>query len=264
MSNTILDDILTAKRDHVARCKQQVSSANITARAAAEPPARGFERALRARVMSGHPAIIAEIKRASPSKGVIRADYQPAEHARSYAAAGATCLSVLTDEPFFQGSDDDLRAARAAVDLPVIRKDFIIDPYQIYEARALGADCILLIVAALDQPLLAELYQCAQDTGLDVLMEVHDDAELQRALLLEAPLIGVNNRNLKTFETSVKPTMDLKDHLPPGTLLVSESGISDLATVMRLRVHGVHAFLIGEALMREPDPGAALQALFPD
>ncbi|MEM1435562.1 MAG: indole-3-glycerol phosphate synthase TrpC [Pseudomonadota bacterium] len=262
MTETVLDRIIAAKREYVATCKARQPIKAVQHRATQQPAARGFEAALRARVAAGAAGVIAEIKRASPSKGIIRENYQPADHARSYAAAGAACLSVLTDTPFFQGADDHLRVARAAVELPIIRKDFMIDPYQIVEARALDADCVLLIVAALDDAQLGELYQCALAQGLDVLVEVHDKDELDRAVALGATLIGVNNRNLKTFETSIEHSLALKDEVPAGTLLVTESGIADPATVQRLRSAGIHCFLVGEAFMRELDPGVALQRLF--
>ena len=230
--------------------------------AADQPAPRGFAAALRAHSDAGRSAVIAEIKRASPSKGVLREDFSPAEIAASYAEAGAACLSVLTDQDFFQGHDDYLRDARAACTLPAIRKDFCIDPYQVFEARALGADCVLLIVAALEQALLTELYQTAVSLDLDVLVEVHDGAELQRALRLGAPLVGINNRDLRTFETRLETTTGLLAQVPDDVYLVTESGILSRDDVALMRQHGVHAFLVGEAFMRAPDPGAALREVF--
>ena len=222
---------------------------------------RDFAGALRGRVAAGGAAVIAEIKKASPSKGVLRADFRPAEIAASYAAGGATCLSVLTDEPFFQGSAAYLQQARAACALPVIRKDFIIDAYQVDEARAMGADAILLIVACLDDGQMAELEAQALALGLSVLVEVHDGHELERALRLKTPLVGINNRNLRTFEVSLDTTIGLLREVPADRLLVTESGILVPADVARMRAAGVHAFLVGEAFMRADDPGAALAAL---
>ena len=213
---------------------------------------------------AGEAAVIAEIKKASPSKGVIREDFDPVAIAEAYQRGGAACLSVLTDRDFFQGHEDYLSAAREACDLPVIRKDFIVDPYQVVEARAIGADCILLIVAALDDATLAELDAAARELGMDVLVEVHDRTELERALRLELDLVGINNRNLRTFETRLETTLDLLDAVPPGCLVVTESGIHGRADVARMRASGVHAFLVGEAFMRAEDPGAELQYLFRD
>jgi indole-3-glycerol phosphate synthase len=234
----------------------------VAAAARAAPPARGFQAALTRRIAAGDPAVIAEIKKASPSKGVIRPQFAPVEIARSYQASGAACLSVLTDVDFFQGSDEYLTAARAAVQLPVLRKDFVVDPYQVYETRALGADCMLLIVAALDIMQLTNLHQLGRDLGLDVLIEVHDAHELAAALSLAPTMIGINNRNLKTFETRLEVTWGLLERIPAGTLVVTESGINTAADVTEMRRRGVHAFLVGEAFMRAPDPGAALAALF--
>ena len=216
---------------------------------------------MRTAIENGRPAVIAEIKKASPSKGVIRPDFDPAGLAQTYAEAGAVCLSVLTDEKFFQGADTHLQQAREATRLPVLRKDFIIDPYQVYEARAIGADCILLIVAALDDVLMQELAALAAANGLDVLVEVHNREELERALLLRTPLTGINNRNLHTFETSLQTTLDLLADMFPDRTVVTESGIHSRAHVDLMRDHDVHAFLIGEALLRADDPGAALRAL---
>ncbi len=259
---TVLDRILARKREEVTERKARVPLAELRARIAEQKPPRGFCAALKARLAQQQPAVIAEIKKASPSKGVIREDFEPAAHARSYAAAGAACLSVLTDESFFQGHDDYLLAARAAVPLPVLRKDFVIDDYQIFEARALGADCILLIVSALNILSLTTLYQCAHNLGLDVLIEVHDEVELAAALSLKPALVGINNRNLKTFETDIEISLRLAPEVPSDTLLVTESGIADAEAVAQLRRAQINCFLVGEAFMRQPDPGAALTALF--
>jgi indole-3-glycerol phosphate synthase len=226
-----------------------------------EPP-RGFRAALQERLDAGRPAVIAEIKKASPSKGLLREDFDPAAIARGYAAHGAACLSVLTDVDFFQGADAYLQQAREACSLPVLRKDFVIDVYQIEESRALGADCILLIVSALDDAQLRHLYRQARHLGMDVLVEVHDLAELERALALGADLIGINNRSLRSFETRIETTLELRAAVPEGVLLVTESGIHEPADVARLLAAGVHAFLVGEAFMRAPDPGEALTRLF--
>jgi indole-3-glycerol phosphate synthase len=226
------------------------------------PHPAGFIEALQARVQSGAPAVIAEIKKASPSKGVIRADFDPAAIARSYAAAGATCLSVLTDEKYFQGADQYLQQAKQASGLPMLRKDFMVDEYQIWESRALGADCILLIVAALGDAQLMDLSHAALELGMDVLVEVHDADELQRALALRLPLIGINNRNLHTFETTLQTTLDLLPKVPDDRIVVTESGINEPADVATLRAHNVNVFLVGEAFMRAADPGAELTRLF--
>ncbi|MFK7915106.1 MAG: indole-3-glycerol phosphate synthase TrpC [Pseudomonadales bacterium] len=260
--STVLDKILAHKRTEVAARKAAVSVDALRQQIEKQTPPRGFVDALRRKAEQGLPGVIAEIKKASPSKGVIRADFDPPAHAKSYADGGAACLSVLTDEQFFQGHDDYLVAARAAVDLPVLRKDFVVDDYQIYEARALGADCVLLIVAALNIMTLTTLYQCARNLGLDVLIEAHDRAELDAALSLNPALVGVNNRNLKTFETSIEHSLELAPSVPEQTLFVTESGIADSATVGRLRAGGINHFLVGEAFMRQPDPGTALQTLF--
>jgi indole-3-glycerol phosphate synthase len=225
---------------------------------------RDFVAALRAKIAAGRPAVIAEVKKASPSKGVLRADFDPAAIARSYAASGAACLSVLTDRQFFQGAPEHLAAARGACALPVLRKDFVVDPYQVHEARALGADCILLIVAALEAARMRELEALALGLGMAVLVEVHDAAELDRALALSSPLVGINNRDLRTFDTRLETTLDLLPRIPAERLVVTESGILARADVERMRSHGVNAFLVGEAFMRAAEPGSALAALFPD
>jgi indole-3-glycerol phosphate synthase len=258
----ILQRIVAVKRDEVAQARRRCGLAELQAQASAASPARGFAAALRARVEAGSPAVIAEVKKASPSKGVLREHFVPADIARSYESGGAACLSVLTDERFFQGCAAYLQQARESCSLPVLRKDFLIDPYQVVEARAMGADCVLLIAACLDDGLMSELEACATEQGLDVLVEVHDGEELERALRLRTPLIGVNNRNLRTFEVSLDTTIGLLPRVPGDRLLVTESGILARADVQRMRVAGVHAFLVGEAFMRAPDPGAALTSLF--
>jgi indole-3-glycerol phosphate synthase len=260
----ILQAILARKGEEVAARAAARPLAEVRARADDQPPPRGFAAAMTATIASGAPAVIAEVKKASPSKGVIRADFDPAAIARSYAAAGAACLSVLTDVDFFQGADAYLQQARAACALPVLRKDFTVDPYQVYEARALGADCILLIVAALADDQLAELSGVAMQLGLDVLVEVHDLDELERAIQVPAPLLGINNRSLRSFEVSLDTTLSLQRAVPRDRLLVTESGIHAPGDVARMRAAGIDAFLVGEAFMREPDPGAALRRLFID
>jgi indole-3-glycerol phosphate synthase len=264
MSHTpdILKTILRRKAEEVAERSGRLPLAELRGLLGEAPSPRGFAATLIARVGTGRPAVIAEIKKASPSRGVLRADFRPADIARSYARGGATCLSVLTDVDFFQGSDAYLQQARAACELPVLRKDFVIDPYQVYEARHLGADCILLIVAALTDDQLAELAGVAAELELDVLAEVHDAAELERALRLSVPLMGINNRNLRTFETTLETTLDLLGHIPEGRTVVTESGILTPADVALMQRHGVHAFLVGEAFMRAADPGAELARLF--
>ena len=261
----ILEQIVAVKRDEISKARQRRSLASL--RADAETPhlrsdLRGFERALRAKLAADAPAVIAEVKKASPSKGVLREHFEPAAIATSYAQHGAACLSVLTDERFFQGHADFLRQARAACPLPVLRKDFMIDDYQVAEARVMGADAILLIVACLADAQMADLEAAAHHYGMDVLVEVHDGAELDRALRLKTPLLGINNRNLKTFEVTLDTTLGLLPRVPPERLLVTESGILGAADVRRLRDANVHAFLVGEAFMRSPDPGVALAELF--
>ena len=263
-SSTILDRIIARKRQEVTERAAVVSEAALRERIETASPVRGFAQKMIAQNAANRSAEIAEIKRASPSKGLLRADFQPALHAAQYAKAGATCLSILTDQDFFQGSDQDLLDARAACDLPVIRKDFMVDPYQIYESRALGADCVLLIVAALNDTELHGLFRCARDLGLDVLVEVHDGDELVRALELETPLIGINNRNLHTFETRLETTYALIDDVPKDRVLITESGIVQRADVEAMHAHAVYGFLVGEAFMRQPDPGVALEDLFQD
>lgn len=259
--NDILAKILAVKAEEVARARQLRSEAEVLREAQARQDVRGFAQAIAEKIAAGKPAVIAEIKKASPSRGVLRERFVPAEIASTYAAHGAACLSVLTDVQFFQGSHDHLRQARAACALPVLRKDFIIDPYQIVSARALGADCVLLIVAALDRARLQELEACAIELGMDVLVEVHDADELETALALKTPLLGINNRNLRTFETTLQTTLELLPRIPDGKCVVTESGIMQPDDVKRMREHGVHAFLVGEAFMRAPDPGVELARL---
>ena len=258
----ILDRILARKVEEIAERSARVPMAELIARVADLPDTRGFAAAIEAKIEAGLSAVIAEIKQASPSKGVIRADFDPAAIAQAYAEGGATCLSVLTDADFFRGHEDYLRQARAACTLPLLRKDFTIDAYQVYEARAIGADCILLIVAALDDSRLLELSLLAAELDLDVLVEVHDEDELGRALEIPAPLIGINNRNLRSFEVSLDTSIKLRERVPADRLLVSESGIATSADISRLRAAGIHAFLVGEAFMRAADPGQALKQLF--
>ena len=258
----ILNTILARKAGEIRERSARVSLRELSARCHDLPPTRGFADALQAKVAAGRAAVIAEIKKASPSKGVIRPDFHPDRIAGSYEAGGAACLSVLTDVDFFQGADAYLQQARAACALPVLRKDFVIDAYQVYEARALGADCILLIVAALGDAALAELSHLAMELGMDVLVEVHDIDELERALQISAPLVGINNRNLRTFEVTLDTTLALRAAVPLDRTLVTESGIHALGDVALMRSHGVHTFLVGEAFMRAADPGAELARLF--
>ena len=259
----ILARILAVKAEEVAAARAALPLEAVRERALAMPRPRDFVGALRAKIALGEAAVIAEIKRASPSKGLFREGFDPAGIARSYAAHGAACLSVLTDRQFFQGAPEHFTAAREASGLPALRKDFTIDPYQIHEARAFGADCILLIAAALDDPRMLELEALAQALGMGVLVEVHDAAELERALALATPLIGINNRNLRTFETRLETTLALLPEIPGDRLVVTESGILTRAHVELMRRRGVDAFLVGEAFMRAADPGAALAELFP-
>jgi len=258
----ILARILATKADEIAAAKRARPLAEVLAQARAQTPPRDFEGALRARIATGRPAVIAEIKKASPSRGVLRADFDPPAIAASYEQGGAACLSVLTDRQYFQGAPEFLTAARAACALPVLRKDFIVDEYQVVDARRMGADAILLIVAALADARLAMLEACARDLGMAVLVEVHDGVELDRALRLATPLVGINNRNLRTFDVSLATTLDLLPRIPAGKLVVTESGILAPVDVVTMRAHGVEAFLVGEAFMRAADPGAALAALF--
>jgi indole-3-glycerol phosphate synthase len=258
---TILQEILATKAREIEHGKTGMSQRELQARCAGLPPARGFGQRLQDATARG-PAVIAEIKRASPSAGVIRADFNPAAIAVAYQAAGAACLSVLTDEPYFQGHRDYLAQARDACSLPALRKDFIIDPWQVLESRVLGADCILLIAAALEPMRLRDLAGLAAEQGLDVLVEVHDETELEVALSVDGCLLGVNNRNLHTFETDLATSESLHRQVPPGRLLVTESGIRTRADVQRMLAAGIRAFLVGEACMRAPDPGAALHELF--
>jgi indole-3-glycerol phosphate synthase len=258
----ILQRILASKRDEVAQARANLPLAELRDRARRAAPPRNFAGALRAKLAAGRPAVIAEVKKASPSKGLLREPFDPAAIAASYAQHGAACLSVLTDAPFFQGAPDDLVQARAACELPVLRKDFIVDDYQITQARAWGADAILLIVAALDAPRLHAFEAAARELGMAVLVEVHDAVELDLALQLATPLIGINNRNLRTFETRLTTTLELLPRIGPERIVVTESGILATADVARMRAAGVNAFLVGEAFMRAPDPGAELARLF--
>jgi indole-3-glycerol phosphate synthase len=258
----ILQRILARKAGEIAERSARATLEELRARCADAPRPRGFADALRKKVAAGQAAVIAEVKKASPSQGVIRENFDPVAIARSYEAGGAACLSVLTDIDFFQGADAYLREARAACALPVLRKDFTIDAYQVYEARVLGADCILLIVAALTDAALAELSELAHKLGMDVLVEAHDAPELERALATPARLIGINNRNLRTFQTSLDTTLNLRDRVPADRLLITESGIHSRADVQRMRAADINAFLVGEAFMRADDPGAELQRLF--
>jgi indole-3-glycerol phosphate synthase len=258
----ILERILAVKAEEVANARRVRPLEDVRREAERVPAARDFAGALREEVSRGASGVIAEIKKASPSKGVLRPDFDPAAIARSYSRHGAACLSVLTDTPFFQGRLDDLRSAREACALPVLRKDFVIDPYQVYEARAAGADCILLIVAALELEKMRELELIANELGMSVLVEAHDAAELGLALRLNTPLLGINNRNLRTFETRLETTLDLLERIPAGKLVVSESGILSRADVERMRKARVSCFLVGEAFMRAQDPGLELERLF--
>ncbi len=258
----ILDKIVAVKRQEVAAALKQKSLAVVRADAESRVLTRDFEGAMRAKIAAGQAAVIAEIKKASPSKGVLRADFIPADIAQSYAEFGAACLSVLTDKQFFQGSVDYLKQARASCDLPVLRKDFMIDAYQVYEARAMGADAILLIAACLDDVQMAEMEAVARSLDMAVLVEVHDRAELERALKLKTRLVGINNRNLKTFEVSLQTTLDMLPDVPADRLLVTESGIQTPEDVRRMREAHVNAFLVGEAFMRASEPGEALAKFF--
>ena len=258
----ILDKIVAVKREEVAAAQSRKSLALMRADAQSRVLTRDFVGSLRAKIAAGKPAVIAEVKKASPSKGVLREDFIPADIAQSYAEHGAACLCVLTDVQFFQGSVDYLKQARASCHLPVLRKDFMVDAYQIYESRAMGADCVLLIAACLDDAQMQEYEAIAQSLDMAVLVEVHDQAEMERALRLKTPLIGVNNRNLKTFEVSLNTTLDLRTMVPEGRLVITESGIREREDVLRMGAAGINAFLVGEAFMRAPEPGIALAALF--
>lgn len=264
MSGTpdILRRIVEVKREEMVAAKARRSLASVRTEAESRRDVRGFEPAVRTKVAQGQAAVIAEIKKASPSKGVLREDFRPADIARSYEQHGAACLSVLTDEQFFQGHADFLQQARGACALPVLRKDFMVDDYQVFEARAWGADCILLIAACLDDEQMADLEATAQALGLDVLVEVHDARELERALRLKTRLLGINNRDLRSFEVSLQTTLSMLKEVPPDRLLVTESGILSRADVALMRAAAVHSFLVGEAFMRAPEPGEALAALF--
>ncbi len=258
----ILKKILTRKVGEIAERKRRLGLEELGQRVEAADPVRAFLVALQGKLAAGQSAVIAEVKQASPSRGILRADFDPVQIAASYERGGAACLSVLTDVDFFKGSDAYLQQARAACRLPVLRKDFIIDPYQVHEARAIGADCILLIVAALDDAMLQDLLQLAGHLGMDVLVEVHDQDELERALRTPAPLIGINNRNLHTFETRLEVTLGFLDQIPDDRTVVTESGIHTRADVALMRSHGVHAFLVGEAFMKAAEPGEKLAELF--
>jgi indole-3-glycerol phosphate synthase len=262
----ILNKILDVKADEISAAKKHQDLASlrrdVESNTEARGQIRGFETSLRGKIAAGKAGVIAEVKKASPSKGVLREDFHPAEIATSYAKHGAACLSVLTDERFFQGAPDYLKQARAACSIPALRKDFMIDPYQVYQARAWGADCILLIVAALDHGLMRELEACALEVGMDVLVEVHDADELDAALKLKTALLGINNRNLRTFETTLDTTINLLPRIPEDKLVITESAIRTRDDVQRMRDHAVHAFLVGEAFMRAQDPGAELAQLF--
>lgn len=257
----VLKKILARKHEEIAERLTHTSVADLKQQLGHAPPVRGFIKSIQQRLEKGEPAVIAEVKKASPSKGLLRENFIPAEIAESYERGGAACLSVLTDKDFFQGDELYLKQAREACDLPVIRKDFIVDSYQVYEARAMGADCILLIVAALDDDTLHALHQLANELGMDVLVEVHDANELTRALTLDLALVGINNRNLRTFETSLQTTVDLLPHIPEHVIVVSESGIHKADDIAMLRANQVNTFLIGEAFMRCDNPGEALKSL---
>lgn len=260
----ILEKIITTKRRELSDALQAAPILAVRAAAEAAPKTRDFMGAIRAKIAAGNAAVIAEIKKASPSKGVIRADFNPAEIAKSYEAGGAACLSVLTDVEYFQGSADYLKQARAACNLPVLRKDFMIDAYQVYEARAMGADCILLIAAAIDLAKMRELESIAHSLGMAVLVEVHNGEELDLALQLETPLLGINNRNLRTFDVTLQTTLDLLPRIAKDKIIVTESGIFTADDVALMRKNNVHTFLVGEAFMRQPDPGTALKEVFYD
>jgi indole-3-glycerol phosphate synthase len=258
----ILEKIISVKRREIEESRSVVSFSELEKQCSSLPPTRDFVHALRSRVEKSEPAVIAEIKKASPSKGVIRKDFDPVAIGRSYEQSGAACLSVLTDREFFQGAPEYLTAVKAETTIPVIRKDFIIDPYQVYEARAMGADCILLIVAALDVAEMRELERVAQKMGLAVLVEVHSQEELEHALELDTPLIGINNRNLRTFETDIRTSLSVAKRIPSNRIAITESGINTREDVALMIEHSIYAFLVGESMMRQPDPGVALRGLF--
>jgi indole-3-glycerol phosphate synthase len=259
---TILTKIVDRKREEIAERSRTASLADLKAMSGDIAPARGFVNAIQTKLDQGQSAVIAEIKKASPSKGVLREHFVPADIAKSYEQAGAACMSVLTDADFFQGHEDYLKQARAACSLPAIRKDFLVDEYQIYEAKSIGADCVLLIVACLSQQQLADLTGLSQELGMDVLIEVHDGEELDVALTVDNPLVGINNRNLHTFEVSLNNTYQLLDRIPDNRIVVTESGIHTTADVADMRAHNVNAFLVGEAFMRAENPGDELAKLF--
>ncbi len=258
----VLKKIIARKWQEIDENQTKVSLVELQAQVAQMSATKGFVKALQAKTVTGLPGVIAEVKKASPSKGVLRDPFEPVEIARSYAAYGAACLSVLTDVDFFQGSDAYLKAIREAVDLPILRKDFMVDAYQVWEARAMGADCILLIVSALSDEKMAELYHLAKSLTMDVLIEVHDGDELARALKLDAQMVGINNRNLRTFEVTLETTLGLLDKIPHGTMIVTESGILAQADVALMRAKGIHSFLVGEAFMRADNPGQKMAELF--
>jgi indole-3-glycerol phosphate synthase len=258
----ILEKIVAVKREEIAAAQKKIPFQAMRADAESRVLTRDFEAAVRGKIAAGDAAVIAEIKKASPSKGVLRADFIPADIAQSYAEAGAACLSVLTDRQFFQGQPDYLKQARASCELPVLRKDFMVDPYQIYESRAIGADCVLLIAACLDDARMQELEAVARSLDMAVLVEVHDRAELDRALKLKTRLVGINNRNLRSFEVSLATTLEMLTEVPGDRIVVTESGIATQADVKTMRAAGVHAFLVGEAFIRAEEPGEALTALF--
>jgi indole-3-glycerol phosphate synthase len=259
---TILEKILKVKRAELAASRERLPQSKVEQLARAAAPPRDFIGAIRKKLSTGMPAVIAEIKRASPSKGLLRAEFDPAQIAMSYEAGAAACISVLTDKEFFQGAPDHLIAARAACALPILRKDFVIEPYQVYESRAMGADCILLIVACLSDAEMTDLETLARKLGMAVLVEVHDSAELERASSLNTPLLGINNRNLRTFETRLETTLDLMPRVSASRIVVAESGIGSKADVVRLRAGGINAFLVGESFMRTRDPGNTLREMF--